>query len=298
MLNIIDTSHYKGDIVGTSINFDGLYTKATEGNYYVDPSCDSIYQWAKSLGKKRGVYHFATNLLTDAITEADFFVDNILGYVGDGMLILDNEVYWNAAHTIQYNNPADVQWCLDWLNHVFSRTGVRPAIYMSRSVIQGSDWSPVYNANYALIEAAYPLSGIPIANFGIDLNLDVTMNWAGVGQIMWQFTSTGHLTGYAGDLDCNIFYGDSDGWDKMVAVTEAAPPAPVPEPAPVPSPTPEPAPEPQPTPEPTPDPVPTPTPIPTPIDPEPVTVAPKPNWILIAIIAIALVLLALVRLTS
>ena len=33
---------------------------------------------------------------------------------------------------------------------------------------------------------------------------------------MWQWTSSGRLNGYGGNLDCNVFYGDVSTWDAYV----------------------------------------------------------------------------------
>ena len=33
---------------------------------------------------------------------------------------------------------------------------------------------------------------------------------------MWQWTSSGRLNGYNGNLDCNVFYGDRSTWDAYV----------------------------------------------------------------------------------
>lgn len=287
-LKVIDTSHWKKDIDLSRVDVDAVYTKATEGNYYVDDACDPIIQQAISLGKKWGAYHFATNLITDAITEANFFVDNCLGYVGKGILILDNENYFwqDGTHA---NNPYNVAWAKAWLDQVYARTGVKPLIYMSLSVIQGADWSPVINAGYGLICAAYVDDNTPIPNWQMDSNRDPNPHWDGVvNDVMWQFTSTGQLSGYGGNLDCNWFYGDGNAWDAYARVADAptpAPqptpdptPAPVPTPTPAPQPTPAPDPTPTPTPDPTPTPTPTPAPVPTPVPiPAPGTVV-SPTW--------------------
>ena len=43
----------------------------------------------------------------------------------------------------------------------------------------------------------------------------------------WQFTSGGRIDGYAGNLDCNLFYGDAAAWvayvkgDNMSTKSEA-----------------------------------------------------------------------------
>jgi len=307
MLRVIDTSHWKKDIINTNVDIDAVYTKATEGNYYVDDSCDPIVQWAIARDKKWGVYHFATNRITDAVTEANFFVDNCAGYVGKGMLILDNENYRWADGTLA-NDANDVGWVLAWCNQVFARTGVKAPIYMSLSVILGNDWSPVINAGYGLIVAQYQDNSTPIANFNYDAGRDPNPRWDGVvNDMMWQFTSTGKLDGYGGNLDCNFFYGDRAAWDAYAGAAAPAPaPTPVPEqPAPPVQPTPVPEP-PKPTTEPIPqapaDPttpansdVPTPTPLPdpkpTPV-PTPTQPAANPKTAIAAVIAAVAALIA------
>lgn len=224
----IDTSHWKADINLANVSCDFVYTKATEGNYYVDDACDKIVQQAVKLGKKWGVYHFATNTQTNAITEANYFVDNCLGYIGKGMLILDNEAYtWSNG--VKANDPYNVAWCKQWLDQVYKRTGVKPLIYMSASVVRGADWSSVINGDYGLIVAAYPLNNTPINQYNIDLSLDPNPKWGTVGNVMWQFTSTGRLSGYSGNLDCNVFYGSTAAWDAYAKVktTEPVKPQPV-----------------------------------------------------------------------
>lgn len=291
MLRVIDTSHWKGDIINTNVDIDAVYTKATEGNYYIDDSCDPIVQWAIGRGKKWGVYHFATNRITDAITEANFFVDNCLGYIRKGMLILDNESYRWSNGTLA-NNPFDVGWTLAWLRQVYARTGVKPLIYMSLSVIRGADWSPVINEGYGLICAAYLDDNTPIPNFQHDPNRDPNPRWDGVvNDAMWQFTSTGRLDGYNGNLDCNWFYGDAKAWDAYAGVAVPPPVQPVPTPDPVPAPEPQPVPLPEP-PAPQPDPIPqapadpshpinddVPTPDPLPPTPPDASTDNRPTWL-------------------
>lgn len=264
MLRVIDTSHWKKDIVNTNVDIDGVYTKATEGNYYVDDACDPIVQWAIGRGKKWGVYHFATNRVTDPITEANYFVDNCQGYVGHGLLILDNENYHWSDGTFA-NDANNVGWAKQWLDQVFARTGVKPLIYMSLSVITGNDWSPVINGGYGLICADYVENDTPIPNWSMDSNRDPNPHWDGVvNDVMWQFTSTGRLDGYGGNLDCNFFYGDAHAWDLYAGVHADTPPPVQPAPEPAPTPTP---PDPQPTPQPPASTDPAPAPAPSPPDP-------------------------------
>ena len=215
----IDTSKWQAGLSDTNISADFIFFKATEGVGYVDPDCSASYAEAKQAGKLLGVYHFARPDGNDPISEANFFVDNVLGYIGEAVLALD----WETEP------KGNVAWAKQWLDHVFARTGVHPLIYMSLSTVNQYDWSSVA-ADYALWVARY-------WDMATDLNYDMTnagpvpdANWAN-GYAMWQWTSRGRLDGFAGDLDCNIFYGDATSWNAFARVrTPDNIPAPAPEP--------------------------------------------------------------------
>lgn len=296
IMNGPDTSNWQGSLNLNNINYDFEVNKATEGNTYVDPACDTHYQEAKAKGKRRGVYHFY-DFNVDPITQANFFVDNCLGYVGDAILALD----WEGAGVDQVGNAKA------FLDHVFARTGVKPVIYMSEWVENNYDWSSVVGGDYGLWIAKY--SNWELNNHAHDWD----MSNAGAAPnvvhwdfyIMWQWTSTGRITGYAGNLDCDIFYGDGSVWDAYAkphtanpapqpqtvvlpptvpvpVATVPATPAPAPDPAPATPPAAEPAtppvaPDPAPaTPTPPVDTTPAPTPAPgTVVTPTPP--APKPT---------------------
>lgn len=231
MLRGIDINPFKEDLDLGAIQFDFMLDKATGGNAYVNPDCDPKVQRAMQLGKKWGVFHYFGDGYNDndPIAEANFFVDNILGYVGKGILALD----WERGGNPNVNR---VDMALAWLQHVEGRTGVKPLIYMSMSLYQALDWSSVIAAGYALWVASWPGNNNIVANYGIDPNLDPNPKWDGtVGDILWQFTSTGRLDGYGGNLDCDLFYGTAETWDAYARSVNQ--PAPAPAPAPQPEPT-------------------------------------------------------------
>lgn len=277
MLKGIDVSVYQSGLDVNSVAVDFVIIKATGGTGYVNSACDTHFQQAKSSGKKRGVYHYYSDGYggDDPIADADFFVDNIEGYIGDAILVLDWERGGNPHVT-------EVDKAKAWLDHVFARTGVRPVIYMSASLVTELDWSSVIAGNYGLWVAAWPNGNNPVANFAVDTNQDPNPHWDGaINDVLWQFTSTGRLDGYGANLDCDLFFGDGNAWDAYAKVqsNDTPAPAPVPDPpAPTPGPTPAPdpapsdpdpgvptdPPTPEPSPEPTPEPTPTPDPTPTP----------------------------------
>ena len=198
----IDISKWQTGIDLSKVDCDFVIVKATEGIGYVDRKCDSFYQQAKRLGKKLGFYHFARPR-NDAVREAQYFYNNTKNYFGEAIPILD----WEAE------NKSDVAWAKRWLDEVYRLSGVKPLIYMSESVANAYNWSSVANADYGLWVAKYR-----------DNNPDYNYNMANAGTrprvkwwkfyCMWQWTSTGRLNGYSGNLDCNVFYGDGTTWDK------------------------------------------------------------------------------------
>ena len=201
MLKGIDISHWQEGIDLGAIDVDFVIIKATEGNGYTDVMCDTFYQKAKSLGKKLGVYHFARpDLGNSGEEEADWFIKETLGYHKEAMLVLD----WESG------DLTNVAWAKAWLDRVYSKTGVKPVIYMSASVMHSADWSSVVNADYGLWVANYGTNNGTAQEAVFDRY--PLKYWSFYA--LWQYTSKGRLNGYNGNLDLNYFSGDSSAWDK------------------------------------------------------------------------------------
>lgn len=201
MLKGIDISHWQKGIDLGAIDVDFVICKATEGNGYTDEMCDTFYQKAKSLGKKLGVYHFARpDLGNTAEAEADWFIKETLGYHKEAMLVLD----WESG------DLTNVAWAKAWLDRVYSKTGVKPVIYMSASVMHSADWSSVVKADYGLWVANYGTNNGTAQEAVFDRY--PLKYWSFYA--LWQYTSVGRLNGYNGNLDLNYFSGDSSAWDK------------------------------------------------------------------------------------
>lgn len=193
MLFGIDVASHQGNI-NTGGMFDNgkidfVISKATEGCTYVNPYCDAVMQSAITRNKPCGVYHFARR--NDARAEAQHFVNNCKGYIGKAIPILDYE-----ADAL--NNG--VAWALTWLKEVESLWGVKPMIYTSMSVTKEYNWQPVVDNNNGLWMAQYNSSPSDPGYWDFFA--------------MWQYTSSGHVNGYSGNLDCNYFYGDVSAWNK------------------------------------------------------------------------------------
>lgn len=201
----IDISSYQAGLDLHNVAYDFVLIKATQGVAYTNPYCDTHFQQAQSQGKKIGVYHYADG--NDAIAEANYFVDTCAGYIRHAMFVLD----WEGEGT------EFTDWALTFLRQVEARIGYKPVIYMSESVVNRYSWSAVVAGDYGLWVAKY-------ADNQVDNNYDMSnagpvpdVNWWPF-YLMWQWTSTGRLSGYAGNLDCNVFYGDAKAWDAYAGV--------------------------------------------------------------------------------
>lgn len=227
----IDIASYQATMDVTKVKADFVIVKATEATGYVNPYCNKHIAQALKSGKRIGLYHFARNGQNSAKAEANFFVKNIRGYIKKAVLVLD----WEDG-----GNVWNVAWAKQWLDEVYRQTGVKPLIYMSESVVNSHNWSSVVKADYGLWVARY-------RDMTADYNYN--MNSAGAkpsvkywpGYAMWQWTSSGRLNGYGGDVDCNVFYGNGAAWDKYAGGKASASTA-RPKPAAKPKPTAKPAP--------------------------------------------------------
>lgn len=218
-LNGIDISSYQSGIDLTVVPCDFVIIKATQGTGYVNPDCDRAYQQAKRAGKLRGTYHYVGG--GNAVAEADYYINNIKGYLRDGLLAID----WEAEQNSAWGNEAYLE---QLVRRVIERTGIKPLIYSMAS-------------RYAQVAAvAKKLDcGLWIAEYA-DMNPTgyQAHPWreGAYGCAIRQYASTGRLNGWGGDLDLNIAYMTRDQWAKYVnpGGKPAAAPAPS-KPAPAPA---------------------------------------------------------------
>lgn len=209
-MNGIDVSNWQRGIDVTQMHdVEFVIAKATEGTTYVNPDCDRVYRDARASGKKTGVYHFARE--GDAIAQAKYFVDHISGYIGQSVLVLDYE---------SFAVDQGVGWAKDWLDAVYNMTGVKPVIYMSNSVVHRYDWTVVAK-NYSLWNAGYYAGYNTIYGFVDNPPLHYDLGAFSDNTSLYQYTSSGRLNGWSGNLDLDIFYGNSSEWDALAGYTSS-----------------------------------------------------------------------------
>lgn len=191
-----DIASYQGDVnydvYKNNTNF--VIPKTTEGVGFTDPKFKRNQSEARRVGLLLGYYHFARpDIGNSPEAEADFFL-SVIGQLREGeVLALDYE----PATQVQ----AHVDWCRKWLDRVFSRTGVRPLIYLNQSQLRKFNWKAVVDGGYGLWVAAYT----PEGEF-------ITGNWPFAA--MQQWTSSQKVPGIVGNVDGNFFFGDAATFKK------------------------------------------------------------------------------------
>jgi GH25 family lysozyme M1 (1,4-beta-N-acetylmuramidase)/LysM repeat protein len=205
MLRVVDVASHQAGIVTGALDCDAVICKATEGTGYVNPYCDEHYQSAKAAGKLLGVYHYASGGNPEA--EAEFFINNVQGYLHEAILVLDWESGDNAAW-------GDSSWVARFCAHVVALTGINPMIYVQRSAANQC----VGLGDYGIWLAEYP--DYARRGWGDYVEPNYSGDYA-----MHQFTSSGAISGWSGPLDLSLFFGDAKAWLAYAGATGQPVPA-------------------------------------------------------------------------
>lgn len=192
MLYGIDTSNWQGSYNVSETDAGFVIAKATEGAYYTDPFCDATVQQCIAAGIPWGFYHFAST--KSGMEEASYFLRECANYFGHGIPVLD----WEGDQDYCFVNA--------FVGTVHAETGVWPWIY-------ANPWR--FNQNAGLIEpncarwvASYPDVAHP--------TWGQAEGWecpeADGNVVAWQFASDGLVSGISGNVDMDLYYGDTDSW--------------------------------------------------------------------------------------
>lgn len=190
-LYTVDVYSGSSDNIIRDSHADGVIVKATQGTGYVNPRCNHQWDLAGQLGKLRGLYHYAGG--GNPVAEAQYFINNIKNYVGQGILILDWESYQNAS----WGNS---NWARQFVDEVHRLTGVWCVIYVQESAL----WQVANCANTC---------GAWVAKYA-------SMNWNSwtLPNMSVSSGAFGALTGWqftGGDMDRSIFYISKEGWQAL-----------------------------------------------------------------------------------
>lgn len=210
----IDVSKWQGDVdwaevATTPVRY--VIMRATIGNTAstarsVDAKYLDYLAGATANGLVVGAYHRANvgRSVGDATREANFFVHNAQVAAGDVLPVLDIE----ETHGLSIAEMQD--WVREWVQQVFARTGVKPLIYTSPHF-----WLANMGNTRWFADHGYPLW---IAHWGVSAPSVPADYWGGSGWTFWQWTSTGHVAGIAGNVDRDRFDGSSLGHGRIASL--------------------------------------------------------------------------------
>ncbi|WSU56541.1 GH25 family lysozyme [Streptomyces sp. NBC_01104] len=194
----VDVSSWQGGINWSSVRGAGIefaWMKATEGLTYKDPTFSANYLNAYNAGVIRGAYHFARPDVSGGAAQADFFASNGGAWSRDnltlpGVLDIEGSCYG-------YSQAAMRQWVLDFYNTYKARTGRDVVIYTSPSWWNSctGGWNGM-SALSPLWVAHWTTAGSPSIPAGFPF-------WT-----VWQYSSTGAVSGVSGNVDRDRFSGD------------------------------------------------------------------------------------------
>jgi lysozyme len=208
-----DVSEFQGQIDWNtySKNSNFVIIRATYGNGYLDKQFFRNRDEVRRVNLPHGFYHYCYPQYNSPIDEANWFLSQMNLQTGESLYLDFEENYSGDT----------VGWCKDFLDHVAQHlNGLKPMIYLNQSYM-ALDWSSVVNAGYGLWLASYAPDGI--GNTG---------TWKFMA--MQQTTSSQQVPGVIGNMDRDVFFGDS----KAFLAYGFTPPAPTPPVIPTPTPPP------------------------------------------------------------
>lgn len=202
-MNGYDISNYQKSISIANVACDFVIIKATQGISYYSPSFEKQIKEALSLNKLVGVYHYVDG--SDYKGEVNFFLSKIKPYIGKVLICID----WESDMNKMWGNGDYITKLLDY---EYKTTGIKPILYMSKSVCRLSYWTTVPE-NYETWIAQYA-NDKPVTSYNPKPWTDDKGYGKFKNPIIYQYTSKGNLPGYSGNLDLDICYLDKNGWIK------------------------------------------------------------------------------------
>lgn len=209
MLRVVDIASHQAGINPAELDCDAVIVKATGGAGYVNPYFEEHARATLDSGKLLAFYHFANDDgWHSAREEAEHFLSHVRTFSGQFVAILD----WEGEATANGQ-----EWALEWLQIVARELGCTPMFYGYAGNINSSDYSQL--STYPLWMASYLFRYDGAGWVDDPLNTWATGNWSKM--TMYQYTSTGRISGWDGNLDLSVFYGDEGDWSALIGVSSA-----------------------------------------------------------------------------
>lgn len=229
-LNGIDIGDSQAYMDVKSIDGDFVIIKATQSNYYKTKAYENQLKSAQQGTKEIGFYHFFDpNVGVES--QADYFLNVIGNNANNHVLALDFED--DPQDGIYVQNMNAVVKAKQWLDYVYSQTGIKPLLYTGLSIENNFDWTAIVHAGYPLWVAQYNSLTEPVNGFAPRELFGSLKNWKSA--TIFQYASTGRLPGWNHSLDLDVFYGNVSDWKALATGKSSSEPNPKPNPKPKPT---------------------------------------------------------------
>lgn len=200
MIKGIDVSHHNG-----TIDFSALIqnhpeirfciAKATQGTSFVDDKFKRNINQAFNHSLLRGAYHYVVGN-RDPYAQADHFC-NVVEQDADYDTLLALDIEDHTITSLPYKEVSDMT--LIMVSKIYERLHTYPLIYCSRAFMHPETFSVVGK-----------LCGGWIAAWS-----DKTPARRDLNTSIWQYSSTGRLTGIKGNVDMNKAFISPENWKKI-----------------------------------------------------------------------------------
>ena len=198
MLKGIDVSNWQSGLKLRPLGLDFAIAKASEGVSFKDPTFADFMKQADNAGMLTGAYHFAR--ANNPVNEATFFYTRVKDRVGTSIFALDLE----TNDIVNWGAYADA-----FADEFHRLSGVYPLVYTSAGFLSRYKGYSCVN-KCALWLAGYPRKAYTWNDGVIPYSSEP---WAKAA--LWQFTGTGNLDGYGGNLDLDWCYLTRNEWKKL-----------------------------------------------------------------------------------
>lgn len=198
----IDVSYWNSGIDWPKVRATGqrfVFAKATEGDFYADPSFSANWSGAKAAGLLRGAYHFFRANI-DGKKQAKKYIDYVRKTRDDGELppVLDLETHDGQS------KARIISRAKQWLDEVEAAFGKKPIIYSGMYFLQdyfseAGGGPPKWAKDYPLWLAQYPY------NYSEGQQPYLPRGW--FKWTFWQYSEKGRLNGINANVDLNVFNG-------------------------------------------------------------------------------------------
>ena len=198
----VDVSNWQGSVDWASVRDSGIefaWIKATEGISYKDPSFDTNYLESYYGDVIRGAYHFATPDTSSGAAQADYFTSNGGGWSRDGMTlpgVLDIEYNPYGSSCYGLSTTSMRSWISDFYDTYKARTSRDMVIYTT------ADWWDTCTGNWDGMSTRSPLW---VANWTTASSPTMPIGFP--TWTVWQYTSSGTVSGISGKVDREQFNG-------------------------------------------------------------------------------------------